>query len=73
MGILHGLQKIPLFGSRQIGQLHSGIEGYLLLVYQVQKFRDEVGETDEALDVASTITRFSRNQVTRLVANLATS
>src|SRR5699024_7429093 len=41
LGILHGLQKIPLFGSRQIGQLHSGIEGYFLLVNQVQQFGDE--------------------------------
>src|SRR5699024_10394500 len=51
LGILHGLQKIPLFGSRQIGQLHSGIEGYFLLVHQVQKLGDEVGEADEALDL----------------------
>ena len=52
LGILHGLQKIPLFSSRQVGQLHSGIEGDFLLVHQVQQLRDEVGEADEALDVA---------------------
>ena len=44
--VLHGLQKIPLLVSCQIGQLHSGIEGNFLLVYQVQQFRNQVGEAD---------------------------
>ena len=55
LGILHGLQKIPLFGSRQIGQLHSGIEGDSLLIHQVQQFRDEVGQADEPFDLGLAI------------------
>ena len=66
LGILHSLQKIPLFGSRQIGQLHSGIEGDFLLVYQVQQFGDEVGQADIALNLLSAfsgIVSASRNGV----------
>ena len=56
LGVLHRLQKIPLFGGRQIRQLHSGIERDFALIHEVEKFRDEVGETDESLDL---ITAFS--------------
>ena len=57
------LLKSPLLAFVQIGQFHSGIEGDLLFVYHVQQFRDEVGQTDKAPYLISTVASFLTNNI----------
>ena len=54
--VIHGFDDMLLFLGRQIGQLDSRIKGDLLLIDHVQQFRDQIGETDKALNIPCTIT-----------------
>lgn len=58
LGVVHSLQEVPLFLRLQIGQLHGGIEGVLLLIHHIHKFRDEVCQADIPLNgMSDTILR----------------
>lgn len=52
---LHGGEQFPLLFLGEIGQLHRRIEGDLALVHLGEYLRDEVGQTDETLDLPRTI------------------
>ena len=43
---IHGFHKDFLFFGFQVGQFHSRIEGYLLLIHHFQKVRDQIGKPE---------------------------
>ena len=75
LGLVHGLQKIPLLSLVQIGQFHSGIEGDFLFIYKVEQFGNEIRQADKPLDIPGTLTSIfcKRFICSELRANLARS
>lgn len=75
LGLVHGLQKIPLLSLVQIGQFHSGIEGDFLFIYKVEQFGNEICQADKPLDIPGTLTSIfcKRFICSELRANLARS
>ena len=63
MRVVHCVYHFLLLFVREIGQFNRRIERYFFLVYHIQKFGDEVCQTNKSLDLSAAFTTFFTDKI----------